>query len=208
MRTIIKALMGLSLLGTATVASAASIQIDPATQTVGVGDGVNISINAVAFPDTFGGAVRVSWDPTKLSLLTDPSAVAAELLAPAPGRGAWELQSVALDSVINPSRIDATMSCFLGCLSYAGDFNLFTLSFQALDVAASTAITLGPKLLNGSPVDPFIDPLTGQPLTYDLLGATVTINAAAGTVPLPGAVWLFLSGAIGMVGAGRRRRAA
>lgn len=205
MKNVVRGLLGLSMLGAATVASAASIQINPASQTVTVGDSISVSVDAATFPVTFGGGVRVTWDPTVLALVTTPAQVSSALVAPATGRGAWDLQAVSVNAA---GWLEASMSCFFFCNGYGGDFNLFGLSFTTLQPSASTTLALGPRL-NGAqqPIDQFIDP-NAVTLTYDLISANVTINPAVGAVPLPGAVWLFLSGLIGVVGAGRRRAAA
>jgi len=167
-------------------AQAASVYITPASSNVTNGSTIDLMVSGSGFPTTtFGGSLSVSWDPTVL-----------------------DYTSYSVDSLWDEFSSDTTgvASGAFGNLQFAlppataqsgSSFDVMTLSFNVIgnpgDMTMVSAIT-------GS-TDDWVDDLTGLVISpVDYTAAQVTV------VPIPAAAYLLVTGFIGLVGMGRRRK--
>jgi hypothetical protein len=184
-KTVVSGVIGLVSLLTANLASAISVSTNPSNVVVNVGDTFQVSIDAADFPTTAGGGFFVNWD-SGLSLLTTDAEIETNMIFDTPSS-----QTTGNQTRIVGGNFGAPVS--------STNFTIVTLEFQAL-AAGSSNITL-----SAEPTELWVDEtfatLDPQP---DYFGTSVTVNDLT-AVPLPGAVWLFGTGLLGMVGVARRR---
>lgn len=190
------ALIGaVSVLALAGVANAATVTLTPVSQTVPVGDPLQLTVVGSDFPvsGVTGGSVLLTWDPGILQLdTTQADAQIDGILTTGfsdvfifDTSTAGQLEFTALIGLLDPPKGQSGAA-----------FDFLNLSFTALAPPGSD-VSIGIGAFgdwqdgNGDPV---------SPVAY--VGATVNINA----VPVPAAVWLFSSGLLGMIGIARRRR--
>ena len=177
-------------------------------------------------------AITVSFDPTAQTVATG-SFVSVKLGISGLGNGAApSLGTFDLNIGYNPSLLSFTSVIFgdpvlgdqldlfsLGSLTSSdnttpGTVNVFELSFDSvadlntLQAANFTLATFTFSALSGgtSPLSISINALgdaNGDPLAATMASGNVTVTA----VPLPGAVWLFGSGLLGLIGVARRQAA-
>lgn len=178
-------LMVLVFLFTVGTASAALVHLDPIALTVNPGDAVDFIVKGSGFPDgASSGAILLNWDPSILQFNS---------IAP-------QAPFSTLFEILDPgaASLDFTAG-FLGPAPGVGgvEFTFANTFFTAL-APPGTVVGLDVGFLG-----PWQDG-NGQPVTDVVFqGATVTV---VNPVPVPGAVWLFGSGLIGMVGLKRRRK--
>ena len=189
-------LLGIAALLMANQASAATVSIQPPTQSGAIGDPISLTVQL----DNFGasgvttGSIAMSWDETVLQLETTQ-------------------QDAQIDGIFNTGftevlRFDTSTAGQLLFTAAVGIIDppqgvgnvaieFLHLHFTALAPPGTNAgIGIGP---DGNWQDgDFLDVLPAD-VTY--VGASVTIGA----VPVPPAVWLFGSGLLGLVGVARRR---
>lgn len=153
------------------IAQAATVYIDPVTQAANVGETVVVSLKGQGFAQAIdGGGVNLSFNPAFLQL----SNVKVDATT-------WEFFTT--PGTVNNTAgtlTDLTFSSFAG---RSGSFSIAQISFQA-KAAGSSALTLTESALNpfssgGSLLNP----------QASLTPATITVQA----VPLPAAVWLWVS---------------
>jgi hypothetical protein len=195
---IIGGLLGLVSLFIANAASAATISLDPTTQTVATGDTLSISVLATEFPTvgTVGGGITLNWDPTILSLNTT---LTDAIVDGAINTGFTDV--LAFSSV--PGQLDIAAAVNIvapGAGTGTGAFTFLNLSFTALaPPGTAVSVALGQF---GDWQDFAGNSIVG--VIYNSASVTVTPNAV---VPVPAAAWLFASGLLGLVGVARRRTA-
>jgi hypothetical protein len=179
-------LLVLVFLFTAGMASAALVHLDPIAQTVNPGDSVLMTVKGSSFTNgAIGGSILLSWDPSILTFNT------AAAIAP------WIGLTANLDAAT--ATFDFTAVNFATPPPGTGgvEFSFANLDFTAL---APPGTLVGVGLGSGGDWQDG-NFLAVTDVTYQ--GATVTV---VNPVPVPGAVWLFGSGLIGMVGLKRRRK--
>jgi hypothetical protein len=174
---------------------------------VNVGDVFAVSIDGREFPPTQGGGVVISWDTSLLALDAAISAasIEAELLANgfSCSFSIFNLCPQVLSFDTAAGQIALSIVDIDGVLA-SGDFNFFNLSFEALAAADPAQIVVSAGQQN------WTDLTTGSAvaLVPEFIGADIVVTEAVSAVPIPGAVWLFGSGLVGIAGIGRRRRTA
>lgn len=182
-------LLGFVALLIGSQANAATVQVNPASISVGIGGTFQLTVEGVGFPATVGGGFILDWDSSALTLNTSEASVLSGLNA-----NGWDISSA---DTSNPGQLVVLASTFGA--GQAGAFDLVTLDFVA-NLPGLTIAGLGLNPIEG-PTGNWTDPLFNQNIVVDYTGATVTVN----TVPVPAAVWLFGSGLLGMIGIARRR---
>jgi hypothetical protein len=190
---IVYGVLGLASLVAASVANAATVSVNPASQTVVTGSTFQLTVSGSDFLDgAVAGGFLMTWDPTVARLDT----TAADALGGALGPSWTDL--LGFTPTANSLDVSAAVSFFLPPVGVGGTaFDFITLNFTAL-APVGTAINIGVGI--GGPWQ------DGNLLNVDptYVGATVTVSA----VPVPAAVWLFGSGLLGLVGVARRRQVA
>lgn len=198
-RNMIKnALIGtVSMLALAGVANAATVTLTPVSQTVAVGDPLQLTVVGSGFPDgVTGGSVLLTWDTGILQL--DTTVADAQI----DGILNTGFSDVVIFDTSTPGQLEFTALIGIAALPQGQSgaaFDFLNLSFTAVAPPGSD-VSIG--------IGGFGDWQDGNNQSVvlaagDYIGATVTVSA----VPVPPAVWLFGSGLIGLVGVARRRRA-
>jgi hypothetical protein len=191
-KTVVSGVLGLVSLISANLASAVSVTATPSIGTVSVGGTFTVSIDGADFPAVTGGGVQVSWDAGLTLLDLDITGNPFEVVTTSP-------PNVETDASLatNPFDINQTQ-LFGGALS--ASFHIATLQFQ---VDQQGTFNIG---LAAAPLQWINQPVSGDPVAIDpqpdYFGTTVSTPTA---VPLPGAVWLFGAGLVGVIGVARRR---
>lgn len=183
----IRYMLGIASLLMASQVNANTIQVNPASTTVGVGGNFDLTV-AGSFTDfTKGGSFSLSWDTSLLTLTTTEPQLVGNL----DPMGLFEIANVL---IYDPTggNIDITVATIFNP-AVTGNFDIATLNFLALDTGI-TAASIEVAGLNW--VDEFRIDLDPQP-NY--------VHADISIVPVPAAVWLFGSGLLGLVGIARRR---
>lgn len=175
-------------------ARAILLGLDPASQTVGIGDPVQVDLNVsglgdLSAPSLGAWDVDVGFDPTILGFTGATFSTELDLFGFGSLNGAFDLGGV-VDifevSLDLPSDLDSLQT---------GAFTLATLSFDAL-AAGVSALSLS--------VDDLGDSLGDRLVADQVSGASVTVTAPV-TVPEPGTLALFGLGLVGLAALRRRR---
>lgn len=192
MRSFARVLLAFALLGSAFAqAQTATITVTPSSQTTAVGSNVLVSVSIAGLLD----GVAPSLGAFDLNLLFDPSILSVSNFSFGTGLDVLGLGSVQFSDVTTPGllsigEISLDLPADLNTLQ-SGAFALFTVTFQAVGTGVS-ALGLDINALSDA---------------YGEALAATTINGSVSAVPLPAAVWLLLSGVLGVCGFSRRRRA-
>jgi hypothetical protein len=165
------------------VAEAATVYLDPLTQSALIGNTVTVALKGRGFTQTIeGGGVNLSFNPAVLQL----NSVAVDTTT-------WEFFTT--PGTINNTAgtlTDLTFSSFAG---NSGSFPVAQLIFQAKGLGTSlltlTESTLNPFASGGALLNP--------PVSF----ANANIQVTA--VPVPAAIWLWLSAMGGVFYVGKRR---
>ena len=186
--------MGFVSLVAASVANAATVSVNPASQTVTVGSSFSLTVSGSDFLDgAIAGGFLMSWDPTTVQLDTTAlDVLGGGYLGPS------FTDLLGYTATANTLDVSAAVSLLLPPVGVGGTaFDFITLNFTALAPLGSD-INIGVGAGG-----PWQDGLL-QNVNPTYVGATVTVGA----VPVPAAVWLFGSGLLGLVGVARRRQVA
>jgi hypothetical protein len=177
----------LLMLGSA-MAQAATVYLDPLAQSSTIGNTVSVALKGQDFTQTIeGGGVNLSFNPAVLQL----NSVAVDTTT-------WEFFTTT--GTINNTAgtlTDLTFSSFAG---RSGSFSIAQLIFQ------TTGVGISPLTLTESTLNPFasggalLNPPSG-PQGVSFTNANIQVTA----VPLPAAIWLWLSAMGGVFYVGKRR---
>ena len=142
----------------------------------------SLDIVAKNFPSTFGGSILINFDSTVVNV--------SDIAIAAPWSGFTVTPSEELTAILLHAPIFSQWP--------AGDFVFATLTF--------TAIAIGSSELVLSTYDPLPLSTVGNggftPIDFTVENASVTVSA----VPIPAAVWLLLSGIIGLFSVAKKKR--
>lgn len=160
------------LFGLSGISQAATIGFNSENNFVNLGDVFSIDLMNDAFPVTQGGGVNLFYDETIVNVLSISIDSAV-----------WNF--VNDEGTINNS-IGTVSDILVSSFNFSGDpsgnFIMASIEFQAVGFGISslsmTESTINPWASDGSEVNP------------DFLNGSVTVSA----VPIPGALWLFVSG--------------
>ena len=178
-------------------AQANVISLAPVGQSVGVGDVFSVQISMYFTEATVGGAFDLFYDPTQLSFVS------------------FEFDETFFNDIADPAFAHVPDDCFTdgapfgGCEvgdaelnaigfgnfdGIVGEYLVATVLFQAL-APGSSQLTMA---VNDAPFEGFFSAVTGLEMEVNYNSAKVQI------VPVPAALWLFLS-APGWLGIRRQR---
>jgi predicted extracellular nuclease len=172
-------------------ASAAVIAVSPVSQNVAAGDTASVAVTISGITDGTSPSVGafdidLDFNPALLSLAGVTFGSGLDVL----GLGSLQISGLSSPSHLNVTEVSFDLIADLNVLQ-AGAFTLFTVSFQALTEGTSAlALTLNA-----------LSDAEGNALPATLVDGGVTVAP----VPLPGALWLLLSGLAASAGALRRR---
>lgn len=171
------------LMAASSLAQANTVAVSPSASFVNLNDVFSIDIIGLGF--------TTPLDAGGLSIHYDPSVIAPVLIS-APDQ--FVSYGASWNTNLQPTDSGGTLTdaLFFADTAPSGDFDIFTLSFEAIGIG-DTAISLSESLIN-----PFAG--NGAALPVELLGGRVSVSA----VPVPAAVWLFASGLLGLGAVGRR----
>ncbi len=159
---------------------AATVSLTPSSSSLGNGEVLNLSITGSDFTtNTDGGGVKLEWDASVLSFvsitLDDPP---------------WDTQF--FDDAATRSGI--LNSIFVGDSAPQGvgdDFNIGIVIFSVIGApGSSTPITISDADLGGG----WVANGTVQPINVSYNSTNINVVAP---IPVPAAVWLFMSGIAG-----------
>ncbi len=188
---------GAFLLSATGMVQAASITLNPLDSIVNNGAIFDVTVVGrdfnVGSGGTLGGGVSLFWDPNILSLNGYNPVFSGDQIFG---------QAGIIDNVVG-SLTDLSVTSLVGTV--LTDFDVAVLTFTALNVGftpVDVAIGLFPL---GSPMiwvdsDGFVD------VDPEFIGGSVTVLATS-AIPVPGAVWLFGSGLLSLIGFARTRQA-
>lgn len=183
----LKQLLSAVLFLTTPLAHAATVHLNPLTPTVTVGDSFSVGVHAAGFPETGGATLGLEFNASVIHLTG---------LTLTPGTPFDTLSPTAFDNVVGKVDLISILAPLMGSLP-AGDFDVFTMKFTAVG-AGQSPVTLidngGIKSWTGSDFSPI------KGITYQQ--GLVTVQP----IPVPAALWLALSGLLGLGGIGIRRR--
>ncbi len=179
--------LGLLVIGLQSNSHAASVlAFDQAMVDTTVDSEFSLNIVTKDFPSTFGGTILINFDPTVVNV--------SDIALASPWSGITLIPS------------DNSGSDLAGILLHApvfsqwpaGDFIFATLTFTASAIGSSELVL--------STYDPLPLATVGQngitPIDFEAVNTTVTVSA----VPIPAAVWLLLSGIIGLFSVAKKKR--
>ncbi len=209
-------LLGLGALLIASQANAVAVQINPADLTVANGAPFSLMIEGVDFlEETASGGFQLTWDNTVMTLLSSDTDIfdgsAANGGLGGLNDNGWTFSSVDSSGAgIGVLDIAPGTFGFPTFPTFSGNFAIVTLDFLAIAPVAPTAENAfldAVIKVNGDTLL-WLDATNSNPLATqpDYLDTTITITPNA-VVPVPAAVWLFVSGLLGLVGVARRRTA-
>jgi hypothetical protein len=184
--------------GVSSVANAVSVFLQPADQTVSVGDDFAVELWwDFTGEATLGGGTDFMWDSNAFSLA---SIVFDDNFGT--GNGQFDPAFTRCDNEIcdSPGLIDGLATGNFNGLGDPGPIFIATLTFTAL-TEGSFAIDIAE---DSGIAGPFVSAIDFQ--TYDNItftGATVTVTGG-GEIPVPAAAWLMLSG-LGLLARFRRK---
>jgi len=184
-------LCALALSVAAASANAATISIDPSSQSTTVGSTVSATVRIADLttgtaPSLGGYDLNLSFDPAVLSFSGLTYGSGLDVL----GLGSIRVSDTGAAGLLNVVEISLDEASDLDALQ-TDAFGLFTVTFHAL--AAGTS---GLNLQINSLADA---------AGLGLSAATVNGSIGVAPVPLPAAAWLLFSGLAGLAGISRRR---
>lgn len=191
-RAFLAPVFGALLFGT-TASNAATVTFSDPSVTAGLNDTITIDL-LMDFTDdaTLGGGTDIFFNDAVLSFLSFDFSSTTLVLDSAFSR--------LPDADVLPGKLEGMAFGNFGGLSGPGVIG--TLTFQAIavgDSALTMAVTT--EALKGGD---FISDITFGPQVVNFGSANVSVSA----VPVPAAVWLFVSGLIGLAGVVTKRRTA
>lgn len=167
-------------------AQAATVTLTPSTTEINVGDIFSISVSAQDFTTPTGGATLGLSIESNLELANKTDLDDNFKL---PSGSPFNLATFANNNLTLLTPLTSTTGA-------SGDFDVVEIILKAIG-EGPTSVTLTEESSNG-----WFDNATAQRIeniTYN--PATVNISA----IPVPGAVWLFSSAIMGIIGLGRRK---
>jgi len=166
---------------------AATISLEPAPASLGVGDIFSLDIIGTDFVDNpDGGGVNLFYDGTIINVLS----VSID-------ETVWDFGATGISQGVIDNAFGTVNGVMVNAWSDVGaSFTVATVEFQAVGEGVSSLA------MNEFKSNPWAG--AGNPIVPDFLASSVTVGAV---VPVPAAVWLFSSGLIGLVGVARRMRA-
>lgn len=184
--------------------SAATLSFDPSSQTVGLGDSVNVDLRISGL----GSDILTAFD---LDISFDDSILSFQSFTVGPGPTG--LDPFGLDLGLLSYGFDLGFgTAAVGDLSLETDptlqlfqpdsFVLGTLNFGTLGIGTS-ALSIGGLGLAGE--CGAFDSISGDCLFVTELDMQV-LDGSVSVVPVPAAVWLFGTGLIGLIGFSKRRK--
>lgn len=182
-----KLIITLALVLGASNVSANVVSVTPSSQTVNIGDIFSIAVVGTDFTTALdAGGLDLFFDqniiaPASLAELPVPASQIAEY------GSAWDTNFQPVESA--NSLTDAFF--FSSGVSPSGDFDIVTFWLKAIGVGSS-ALDLEESALN-----PFAG--GGGALSAEVIDGNVNV------VPIPAAVWMFISGLIGLGAVSRRK---
>ena len=175
----------------ATCANAASISIEPASQTTTVGSSLSTTIrisdlSAGSAPSLGAFDLNLAFDSAVLSFSGLSYGSGLDVL----GLGSIRFSDTSAPGVLNIGEISLDAEADLNTLQN-GAFDLFTVTFQAIGAGTSTLNLQINSLADAAGLD--------------LSASTTNASVSVAPVPLPAAAWLLMSGLVGLMGTARRR---
>ncbi len=184
------------LLWVSSVSQAATISFDPATQTAPAGSSLSVKLGISGL----GGGVAPSLGTFDLNIGYNPSLLSFTGVSFGDpvlgdqldlfGLGSLTGSSNTTPGTVNVFELSLDSVADLNSLQAAG-FTLATFTFSALSEGTSP-LSISINTLGDA---------NGAPLAATTTSGSITVTA----VPLPGAVWLFGSGLLGLMGMARRK---
>jgi len=179
--------LGLLVIGLQGNSHAASVlAFDQAMVDTTVDSQFSLDIVTKDFPSTFGGSILINFDPTVVNV--------SDIALASPWSGITLMPSD--NSGINLAGILLHAPIFSQWP--AGDFVFATLTFTALAIGSSE---LALSTYESLPLST-IGRGGFTPIDFTAVNSTVTVSA----VPIPAAVWLLLSGFIGLFSVAKKKR--
>jgi hypothetical protein len=167
------------LFGSGGVALADTVDFNPNTSVVGVGDSFSVDIVG-DFTELAGGVIDLGFDSAALqvdSVDIDPY---------------WDFLPDGGGPAVGNVWSDISFDVF-GNVPATGTFTIATINLTALAEGSSSLVILGTsQFFNNTPPP-------GVEIFPTLIDGTVNV------VPIPAAVWLFGSGLLGLIGFARRK---
>ncbi len=180
-------LISLVLPNTVSAVALPSVNLHPDQSIVSVGDTISVLVKVEDMPATDGPSLGLDFDPSVLAF-SGVSPVSGSPFSDV-GYSDTDLLTTEIDFVF------ALVPLFGSAAS--GDFDAFSLIFEAIAVGNSMIALSEDGIFTTWPATVTAESIAG--VTYTNTHVTVQPSA----VPLPGAVWFFGSGLLGMIGLSR-----